>query len=194
MTRGLLIAAAVSVCVPALGARLQAPVEKDAPADLVVAVERGTYSVTARFDVPEPPGKAMAVLTDYEEIPRFMPGVRTSVILERTSRHVTVEQEAVSEYMMFSKNVHLVLEVSEDGDTLRFVDRAHDSFMVYEGTWHVIPKEGGTGGSTITYAVTARPTFDVPGFILKRLLRRDSREMVASLRREISRASGEESR
>ena len=194
MTRGLLIAAAVSVCVPALGAPLVAPADTDAPADVVVAVERGTYSVTARFDVPEAPQRAMAVLTDYEEIPRFMPGVRTSVILERTSRHVTIEQEATSEYMMFSKNIHLVLEVSEEGDTLRFVDRAHDSFTLYEGTWRVTPKGEGPGGSTVTYAVTARPAFDVPGFILKRLLRRDSRQMVESLRREISRASGEESR
>ena len=50
------------------------------------------------------------------------------------------------------------------------------------------PKDG-TGGATVTYAVTARPAFDVPGFILKRLLRRDSPQMVDSLRREISRAN-----
>jgi len=188
------MAAAVILCVPALGAPLVAPADTDPPADLVVAVENGTYSVTAHFDVPEPPGVALAVLSDYEQIPRFMPGVRTSVILERTSRHVIIEQAAVSQYMMFSKDVHLVLQVTEDGNTLRFVDRAHDSFTLYEGTWRVTPKDGGTGGATVTYAVTARPAFDVPGFILKRLLRRDSRQMVESLRREISRASGEESR
>jgi ribosome-associated toxin RatA of RatAB toxin-antitoxin module len=192
MSRRLLIAAAVSLCVPVLGASLVAPTDTGPP-DVAVAVERGTYSVTARFDVPASPGLVLAVLTDYEEIPRFMPGVRTSVVLERTSRHVTVEQEAVSQYMMFSKNVHLVLEVTEGQDTLHFVDRAHDSFTVYEGTWHVTPKED-TGGATVTYSVTARPAFDVPGFILKRLLRRDSTQMVDSLRREISRARLEKPR
>lgn len=38
----------------------------------------------------------------------------------------------------------------------------------------------------VVYAVTARPAFDVPGFILKRLLTRDSRQMIQGLRREIT--------
>lgn len=144
------------------------------------------YSVTARFDVPEAPRVALAVLTDYEQIPRFMPDVRTSVILERTSGHVVIEQEAVSHYMMFSKTVHLVLEVTENGDTIHFVDRARDSFTEYEGTWRVTPQGGGTDGATLTYALTARPAFDVPGFVLKRLLKRGSEEMIDGLRREIA--------
>lgn len=186
MSRSFLIAAGASLCLSVLAAHLTANGDSDAPADVTVAVDRGTYSVTARFEVPERPGVALAVLSDYEHIPRFMPDVRTSVILERASNHLVIEQEAVSQYMMFSKKVHLVLEVTEDGDTIRFVDRAHDSFTVYEGSWRVTPQTVVTAGTTIVYAVTARPAFDVPGFILKRLLTRDSRQMIQGLRREIT--------
>jgi hypothetical protein len=38
----------------------------------------------------------------------------------------------------------------------------------------------------ITYELTAEPSFDVPGGILKRVLRRDSSRMIASLQREIA--------
>lgn len=77
----------------------------------------------------------------------------------------------------------LTLEVTQDGDTIRFVDRCGKSFTRYEGKWRVIQRNGGT---TVTYELTARPAFDVHEFILKRLLKRDSGEMIDRLRREIA--------
>src|SRR6266487_6619464 len=109
----------------------------DAPSERIVTVheDHGVYSVAARFQVPQSPALALAVLTDYEQIPRFMPGVETSIVLERASGLVIVEQEAVSHLMMFSKRVHLVLEITEGADSLRFRDRSGSSFARYEGTW-----------------------------------------------------------
>jgi ribosome-associated toxin RatA of RatAB toxin-antitoxin module len=143
----------------------------------------GTYSVAARFEVPESPAVALAVLSDYEQIPRFMPDVRSSVILNRTPDGLLVEQEAVSQLMMFSKKVHLVLEVTEDAGGIQFVDRCGKSFSRYEGAWRLTGKNGGT---VVVYELTAHPAFDVPGFVLKRLLKRDSGEMISRLRREIA--------
>ncbi len=181
--RWLLVAVVVTVCVSLPGAHLAATAAPEPSSGVSVREERGTYSVAARFEVPQAAGVALAVLSDYEQIPRFMPDVRTSVILERTPGRLLIEQEAVSQFMMFSKKVHLVLEVTEAGDTIRFVDRCRKSFTRYEGTWRVIQKDGGT---TVTYELSARPAFDVPEFILKRLLRRDSGEMIHRLRREIA--------
>ena len=115
-----------------------------------------------------------------------MPDVRTSVILERTPGRVLIEQEAVSQFLMFSKTVHLVLDVTEDGDTIRFVDRCGKSFTRYQGMWRVMQKDGAT---SITYELTAQPAFDVPGFVLKRMLKRNSLEMIDRLRREIAERS-----
>jgi hypothetical protein len=38
----------------------------------------------------------------------------------------------------------------------------------------------------IRYELTADPSFDVPEFILKRVLRRDSRAMIAALQQEMA--------
>ena len=157
----------------------------DAPASapaVTVREEGGVYSVAARFEVPQSPALALAVLTDYEQIPRFMPGVETSIVLERAGRLVIVEQEAVSHLMMFSKRVHLVLEVTEGVDTLIFRDRSGRSFARYEGAWRLCEENGHT---QIQYELTAQPSFDVPQFLLKRLLRRDAGQMIEGLRREI---------
>jgi len=173
-----LTAAALCLLLQASRAAAQPP-----PATVTVVEQRGVYTVVARFVVDQPPSVALAVLSDYEQIPRFMPGVRTSIVRERTARWAMVEQEAVSSVMMFSKRVHLVLEIDESPDTLIFRDRCGRSFVRYEGAWRVSAQDGRTA---LTYELTAEPSFDVPGFLLKRLLRRDSREMIERLQREIA--------
>ena len=168
------------------GAPLTAAADRGPAPQVSVLEEGGTYSVVARFEVPQDSGAVLAVLSDYEHIPRFMPDVRTSVILERTPGRVLIEQEAVSQFLMFSKTMHLVLDVTEDGDTIRFVDRCGRSFTRYQGMWRVMQKDGAT---SITYELTAQPAFDVPGFVLKRMLKRNSLEMIDRLRREIAERS-----
>lgn len=153
------------------------------PANLTVREEKGVYTVVADFLVDQPPSVAFTVLTDYEHIPRFMPDVRTSVVRERGTGWAVVEQEAVSAFMMFSKRVHLVLDIEEEPDALIFRDRCARSFVRYEGAWHLAQHDGQTA---ITYELTAEPSFEVPQWMLKRLLRRDSGEMIERLQREIA--------
>lgn len=185
--RGLLVAVVVGVGASLPGAHLAAAADPVPSPQVTVSEERGTYSVTARFEVPQPPGVVLAVLSDYEQIPRFMPEVRRSVVRERQDEGMVVEQEAVSKFMMFRKTVHLLLEVTHIADTIRFVDRSARSFKRYEGAWRATPRGNGT---LVTYELSARPDFDVPEFILKRLLRRDSTEMIDNLRREFAARAG----
>jgi hypothetical protein len=104
-------------------------------------------------------------------------------VLERAAGRAVVEQEAVSSVMMFSKRVHLVLEIDEQPGALLFRDRCGRSFARYEGAWRVSLAEGRTA---ITYELTADPSFGVPRFLLERLLRRDSTEMIGRLQHEIA--------
>jgi ribosome-associated toxin RatA of RatAB toxin-antitoxin module len=169
----------------ALGAVSPFAAEDDAKAEPIVSVgqQNGVYSVSARFHVPQSPAVVRDVLTDYEQIPRFMPDIKTSTVRERAPGRVVVEQEAVSRLLMFSKRVHLVLEIVEEADALRFHDRSGRSFTYYQGSWRLSDHSGGT---TVVYELSAEPAFDVPEAILKRLLRRDSARMIQSLRQEMA--------
>lgn len=174
-----MILAAASLVIVLAGSMAEA-----GPAPVVTVRETGgVYSVSARFRVPQPPAIAVAVLTDYENIPRFLPDVTSSVVRERSDSHAIVEQEAVSRLMMFSKKVHLMLEITEDGNTIRFRDGCGRSFEQYEGAWRVTASGA---GSEITYELTAKPDFEVPEFILKRLLKRDSTRTIERLTAEIA--------
>lgn len=180
--RRFVLALTIAGMVASPRATVISPVPSGEP-EVSVRDRNGIYSVSARFSVPQSPSAALAVLTDYEQIPRFMPGVTTSVVRERSAEGVLVEQEAVSRMMMFSKRVHLLLEVNEEPDTLRFRDLGGHSFAVYEGAWRLSALDGRTA---ISYELRAKPKFDVPGFLLKRLLTRDAKTMIERLRAEIA--------
>jgi ribosome-associated toxin RatA of RatAB toxin-antitoxin module len=153
-----------------------------ARAEVTVREEHGVYTVKARFLVAQTSSTVLAVLTDYEQIPRFMPHVRSSLVRERAAGRAVVEQEVESSALMFSKRVHLVLEIDEQQDAVVFRDRCGESFRQYAGAWRLSRQDGRTA---VTYELTAEPSFDVPGFVLRRVLRRDSDRMIELLQREI---------
>jgi carbon monoxide dehydrogenase subunit G len=163
-----------TVVAPAVAASIKPPV--------TVNERDGAYSVTATFTVEQPASVAVAVLTDYDNISRFMPDVRTSTVRQRGEGHALVEQEATPRLLMFSKRLHLLLDVREEAGTIRFRDRCGKSFSRYEGTWRVAENAGRVA---ITYNLTAQPTFEVPQFVLKRLLKRNAHQMIDALTREI---------
>jgi carbon monoxide dehydrogenase subunit G len=158
-----------------------APAAADTPPAVSVRSADGVYTVEARFDVDAPASTVRAVLIDYEGIPRFMPDVRKSVVRERNGTRVLVEQEAVSKVLMFSKTVHLLLEVTEGAHAIAFRDHCGTSFSRYEGVW-TLADEGGR--TMVTYTLSAKPTFSVPPFMLKRLLDGNARQTIAQLRAE----------
>jgi len=186
-TRRILVA--VALIVFGLITLLPVAAAGQAPSEPVVTVqeEHGIYSVRARFQVPQSTAVALGVLTDYERIPRFMPDIKTSVVLERTAGRAVVEQEGVSHFLMFSKRVHLVLEITEAADALQFRDRCGRSFATYDGSWTLSAENG---GAQILYELRAQPSFSVPASVLKRLFRRDSASMIESLRQEIAKVEG----
>ena len=143
----------------------------------------GAYVVIARFRTGEAADVAHAVLTDYANIPRFMPDVRASEVVERQEGIVRLRQEAISEYMFFSKRIHLALDIEETPQVIRFRDRSNKSFHVYEGAWTLTPQDNGT---ELTYELVAKPAFAVPGFVIRKLLNRDAREMLKRLQAEIA--------
>ncbi|HEX7085713.1 MAG TPA: SRPBCC family protein [Vicinamibacterales bacterium] len=148
-----------------------------------VREQHGVYQVAARFVVPRPAPVAVTVLTDYDRIATFMPNLTKSQVLSESGDTVVVEQEAVAKLMMFSRRIHLLLEVRQEDGQIRFRDRSGRSFRAYEGQWRVTP-HGET--AVIDYELAADPAFAVPGFVLKRMLERDAKQMIEHLQAEIA--------
>lgn len=155
----------------------------DDPVPRVVEKD-GLYEVSATFVVAQPAGIVMAVLTDYERIPEFMPDVKVSRVLERGTGRTVVRQEAVARVLLFSRRIHLDLEITETLGRLRFRDIGGRSFLRYEGEWHL----DDDGASTlVNYELTAQPTTTVPKALVLRLFSQDVRKTIEQLKRESAR-------
>ena len=165
------------------GARAAEPEPTTPGLQVTVREEQGVYRVSAQFPVSGSPSVALNVLTDYEQIPRFMPDVRSSLVRERSGGRVVVEQEAVARMMMFSKRIYLLLEVRTDADGVHFRDSSGRSFTRYEGAWRLRQQDDVT---LVRYDLSAVPRFDVPSFLLTRLLKRDATRMIERLQTEIA--------
>lgn len=143
----------------------------------------GVFRVSASFTINQPADAVMAVLTDYERIPQYLPDIEISRVIERTPGGMMVEQQAVSKFMLFSKRVHLLLDVRQDEGTIRFSDHCGKSFSAYTGSWIVTQHDSLT---VVDYQLSAKPTFEVPRFVLKRLLKRDSAQLIDRIKAEIA--------
>lgn len=177
MTRLLMLVALVALA-PVSGATAAGA----AASPVTVRETQGAFQVTATFTTPEPVAVARQVLTDYDGIPRFMPDVRSSRVVERSATGVIVEQEAVARVLFFSKQISLRLDIQEDAGAIRFLDRSGKSFTRYEGRWTLREQDG---HAVVTYELTAQPAFDVPGWVLTRLLKRDAERLIERLQAEI---------
>jgi ribosome-associated toxin RatA of RatAB toxin-antitoxin module len=160
-----------------------APAARSQTVPVSVHGERGVYRVSATFATPQPAAIGRAVLTDYEQIPRFLPDVLSSRVVERDAERTIVAQEAVAKVLFFSKRVRLVLDVRETPALISFRDRSGESFIRYEGQWTLCDVDAGT---LIGYELIAQPRFDVPDFLLSRLLKRDAERMIERIKREIA--------
>lgn len=178
-SRRLLIAAATLLLGVAATVR---PALADERPDVAIGRDGDAYTVAARFRVPHPSALVLSVLSDYDDIPRFVPDVKKSAVIETRGAVRIVEQEAVSHVMMFSKRVRLQLVVEETSDSLTFRDQLGTSFARYEGRWNLAACPDGT---IVSYRLVAEPSFSVPGFLIRRLLSRDAGDMIDSLRAEM---------
>jgi ribosome-associated toxin RatA of RatAB toxin-antitoxin module len=183
-----LVLVLVLVILTGLPVGAAAPDANDDQPDIMVREEQGVYTISARFTVPSSPAIVVSVLTDYDDIPRFLPNVRTSRLLERTDNRVLVEQEAIVKMLFFSTRIHLLLGIEEAPLAIRFVDRSGKSFVRYEGAWTLV--EADEDRVAITYELTAKPSFDAPGFLIRRLMQRDASDQIRRLRAEMAARSG----
>jgi ribosome-associated toxin RatA of RatAB toxin-antitoxin module len=151
--------------------------------EVSVREQGGVYSVSAEFSVPQPASAALAVLTDYEQISRFMPGVTTSIVRERSEERVVIEARGcITHDDVFEARV-LAPRGQRRSERVALQGLGGRSFSLYDGAWRLSQVDGQTA---IRYELRARSKFDVPGFLLKRLLTCDAKMMIERLRREIA--------
>jgi hypothetical protein len=148
----------------------------------------GTYSLEGGFDVRASSASVWEVLSDYQHLAGFVSSLKKSNVKQAHDGKILLEQEALGKVLLFSRRVRVLLKVTEEPYArIRFEDVSRRDFEFYRGSWEIAP---GASGSVVVYRLDCRRRFAAPNFLSKKVLRKNARELLAQVRREILKRQG----
>ncbi len=153
-----------------------------------VQVERHgeVFHVNASASVSAPVEVAWQVLTDYERLPQFVPGIIKSDVLMRSGDRALVDQEGEARFLVFTFPIRIRLEVHER--PRETVDsRAVSGNMRSMWGRYELHVDAAQGGVRLRYLGALEPAFAMPPLIGVAALRGTIEDQFEAMVREIER-------
>jgi carbon monoxide dehydrogenase subunit G len=156
--------------------------------DLAVQVERKgrSFAVQAGATVAAPLSLVWEVLTDYDNLARFIPGIAESVVQQRATNRLLLEQRGEARFLVFSYPIQVRLEVLESPRE-RIVSRAVAGNLKRMSGRYDLQAEN--GGIRLRYTGELEPDFKLPPIIGTLAVRNMVEEQFAAMVAEIERRS-----
>lgn len=156
--------------------------------DFSVEAERqgDGIEVRARAFVAAPASVVWNVLTDYERLPAFVPGIVKSAVRERRGPRVRLDQAGEARFLLFSFPIKVQLEVIESAPHW-VVSRAVGGNLRRMLGRYELREDAARGGVLLLYTGFIEPAFDLPPVIGPAALRGTAEEQFAAMVAEIER-------
>ncbi|MGE0800220.1 MAG: SRPBCC family protein [Lautropia sp.] len=154
-------------------------------------------------EVAATPEQAFAVLTDYDRMAEFLPGMVHSRLLARDGAKVIVEQRVEETVLFFRQRLDVRLAIVETPPRHLTLRALSGSFRSLDGSYELAPVvalAGGTRGAApvaadgqaapltrIEYRSRFVPDFDLPQMLGPYVVKRSLERHFAALKKEIDR-------
>jgi ribosome-associated toxin RatA of RatAB toxin-antitoxin module len=140
--------------------------------------------VSGALSVPVAPATAWAVLTDYERVPEFVPGMRVSRIIEKSENTRVLEQQGE----MLANNMRMLylgtLRVVEEPSSKLSVQFLSGTFRNMQGQWTL---QGNSAPVTLAYQLDYDTGTPYPSPVMVGMLQQQVIHWVTSLAAEMER-------
>lgn len=152
--------------------------------EVTVDYRDGTYYGSLRLRTPASPAVVMAVLTDFERMPEFMPGLTSSRIVARHHNQYQVAQQGKISFGPFSMPFESLRQI-ELVDGRRILSKSlSGSARRMQSVMQVRPLEG---GSEINYRIEIEPANWLPSSLGSNFLQHELAEQFNALGKEMLR-------
>lgn len=162
-----------------------------------VTRDGATFHVAATADLVADPGVVWDTLTDYEHLPRFVPGIRSARVLERHAegryQRLLLEQVGELRFLFFVQRVAVRLDVRHlpqariDARAVAGgpgAERAESGLDEFEGTYELVRIQGGV---RLDYRARFVPAFSLPPLLGALAVRQTMKRQFDALLAEIER-------
>lgn len=143
--------------------------------------------VRAEAQLDAPVAVIWQVLTDYEHLPAFIPGIAKSVVRERRGNQLVLEQSGEARFFIFSFPVEVTYEVTETPESSVSCRALSGNLKRMSGRYDIEPAGSGSKMARLRYAGFVDPDFNVPDILEAAALRSMVEEQFAALVAEIER-------
>ena len=152
--------------------------------EVTVDYRDGTYYGSLRLRTPASPAVVMGVLTDFDRMPEFMPGLTSSRVVARHHNQYQIAQKGKISFGPFSMPFESLRQI-EVVDGRRILSRSlSGSARSMQSVMQVRPLEG---GSEIDYRIEIEPANWIPSTLGSNFLRHELAEQFNALNREMLR-------
>lgn len=141
-----------------------------------------------RMEVAASPELVFAVLTDYDHMADFLPGMRTSEVVSRRGHSVVIEQTADEAVLFFSQRVIVRLAIDESPPDRLTLRSLAGSFKQLDGSYELTRMGEGT---LIEYRSRFVPDFPFPPIVGTYAVERSLARHLAALAQEMQRRSSQ---
>jgi hypothetical protein len=142
--------------------------------------------VRARAFLAVPVALAWQVLTDYERLPHFIPGIEKSVVRERRGGRLRLEQSGAARFLIFSFPIEVQLEVAESPPDWVVSRSVGGNLRRMIGRYELL-EDRERGGVLLIYSGLIEPEFDLPPLVGTAALRGMAEEQFRAMVAEIER-------
>ena len=155
--------------------------------DVLVEAERAGegVEVRARALIAAPQSLIWEVLTNYEQLPSFIPGIATSAVRSRQGGKVTVDQSGEASFLVFSFPINIRLEVTESPPDWVASRAVSGNLRRMNGRYDIQPDA--RGRVLLRYSGVIEPDFELPPLIgtaaLRSMVEQQFMAMVAEIER-----------
>jgi ribosome-associated toxin RatA of RatAB toxin-antitoxin module len=141
-------------------------------------------AVQASATVDCPPELVWATLTDYDNLPKFIPGLRASKVLSREGNKVVVEQHGEAGLFFLSHEIKVVVVATEQPPGHIDLTLRSGNLKQLSGSYRINSVEGGV---LLTWSGVIEPELSLPSFFEVRAMRRNIETQFIGMVREIER-------
>ena len=141
-------------------------------------------AIEAAIDIAAPPSRVFAVMTDCARAPRYVEGLISCRVLQRSADGLSDIREHHSRYLAFLPDMISIFRSTYiPNHEIRF-ERVGGDLKFLKGVWTLEAKNGGRA-TRVGYEVRVSASVSAPGFLIRAALEETMPNILGALRREV---------
>ena len=166
-----------------------ASVTASAEPEIRIARDQDAFKIDASLRVDAHHHIAWQVLTDYNNLARFVPGMQTSQVVSEPGEPLLLKQTGQSGFLLFTLPIEVLVRITETPLEAISFEAVGGSFKNKQGEWRIERQDDAT---LLIYRASISPGFWVPPLIGTAVIGQDVRNKLLGVAREMQRRAAAE--